>query len=170
MGKIEKKIGKIFSKMLEPIEKTLEPMTKILFHIKTVINHIKTVIKCIIKLTVNIPKCFIFYFLDIIKYTFLYLPILILMGILGLAKEWIPIQETLDKYLGWPNSTQNSCYRCKNKKENKNSFFEDIINRMMKKNDGKGDSSFTFFSFLIVFLFVGAFGYNFWFKFLKKQN
>jgi hypothetical protein len=37
-------------------------------------------------------------------------------------------------------------------------------------NDGKGDSSFTFFSFLIVFLFVGAFGYNFWFKFLKKQN
>ena len=163
---LEKKMGKVFLKILKPvilpITNTLKPITKTFFHIKEII-------KCIIKLTVNMPKCFIFYFLDIIKYTFLYLPILILMGILGLAKEWIPIQETLDKYLGWPNSTQNSCYRCKNKKENKNSFFEDI-NRMMKKNDGKGDSSFTFFSFLIVFLFVGAFGYNFWFKFLKKQN
>jgi len=156
MGKIEKKIGQVFLKMLKPITKTL--------------LYIVMIIKCTIKLTVNIPKCFIFYFLDIIKYTFLYLPILILMGILGLAKEWIPIQETLDKYLGWPNSTQNSCYRCKKNKGNKNSFFLENINRMMKKNDGKGDSSFTFFSFLIVFLFVGAFGYNFWFKFLKKQN
>jgi len=156
MGKIEKKIGQVFLKMLKPITKTL--------------LYIVMIIKCTIKLTVNIPKCFIFYFLDIIKYTFLYLPILILMGILGLAKEWIPIQETLDKYLGWPNSTQNSCYRCKKNKGNKNSFFLENINRMMKKNDGKGGISFTFFSFLIVFLFVGAFGYNFWFKFLKKQN
>ena len=151
MGAIDKKIGKMFLKILKPI---INPIMTMFMYMK-----------CVLKLTVNFPKCFIFYWLDIIKYTLFYLPILILMGMVGLAKEWIPIQKTLDKYIGWSNDTQNSCYRCKNKKGK--SFF-DKIKDMMKKKQAKGESAFSFFSFLMICLIGGAFGYTFWFSFLKK--
>jgi hypothetical protein len=87
------------------------------------------------------------------------------MGMVGLSKEWIPIQKTLEKYIGWSNSTQNRCYRCKNKKGK--SFFDKLKN-MMNKKKGKGEGAFSFFSFLMICLIAGAFGYTFWFSFLKK--
>ena len=161
MTAIDKKIAKMMLKVLKPLTKSLQ---KIMKFFKMIFMYIK----CFIKLIMNIPKCFIFYFIDIIKYTLLYLPLLILMGMLGLAKEWIPIQKTLDKFIGWPNDTLNTCYRCKNKKGL--SFFDKIKNMMKKQNmQGDRDSVFNFFTFLIVCLIGGILMYFFWFKFLKKK-
>lgn len=162
MGKIEKQIKGVFKKALKPIFKIINPILK-------AVKSMSMAVKCSIKLIMNAPKCFIFYWLDMIKYTLLYLPILILMGLLGLAKEWKPLQKTLDKFIGWPNSTLNRCYRCKNKKM-KDSGFLERLKKMMKAKDGQGDNNFSFFSFLMVCLIAGAIGYRFWFTYLKKKK
>ena len=168
MGKIEKQMEKMIQKAIKPLTKMFKPITKAIGFITKAIKKIFMLIKCSIKLLINIPKCFIFYWLDMIKYTLLYLPILILMAMVGLAKEWKPIQVTLDKLLGWPNSTLNQCYRCKNKKKKDKGFLEKL-KEMMKAKGRKGDSAFSFFMFLMVCLIGGSFFYTFWFVFLKKK-
>lgn len=182
MGKIEKQMEKQMQKALKPMSKIIKPISKAIKPIQKAIKFITKAVKmitksiknifkliaCSIKLIVNLPKCFIFYWLDMIKYTLFYLPLLILMAMVGLAKEWKPIQTTLDKYLGWPNSTQNQCYRCKDKKQKDLGFFEKL-KEMMKAKDEKGDNAFNFFAFLIVCLIGGSFFYTFWFVFVKKK-
>lgn len=116
----------------------------------------------------NFYKCFIFYWLDIVKYTLLYLPILCLVGIIGLSKEWKPIQKTLDKLTGWPNSIKNDCYRCKNK--DGDSMFDSLKKMMEDMMAGdQGDSQFSFFSFLIVFGLGCILLYTIWFTLRSKK-
>lgn len=154
-------IKKIFAKLIKPITKSMKKMTnffKLLF----------LYIKCSIKLIKNFYKCFIFYFLDCVKYTLLYLPILCLMGIVGLSKEWKPIQVTLDKLIGWPNSIQNDCYRCKNKKgEGMFDTLKKMVAEMLKGSEK--ESSFNFLSFLVVVGFGGMLIYMIWFTIRPKK-
>ena len=148
--------------MMKPITKSMQRMMKFF-------KLIFLYIKCAIKLIKNFYKCFIFYWLDIVKYTLLYLPILCLMSIVGLSKEWKPIQATLDKFIGWPNSIQNDCYRCKNKKGK--SIFEtlkEMVDGMVgNKKDG---GSFDFLSFLIVVGFGGILIYMIWWFTLRSKK
>jgi len=167
LKKLEKPMKDIPKKMTKQMSKMTKQMTKMIKPISKAIKMIIKTMTCSIKLIMNLPKCFIFYWLDMLKYTLFYLPILILMGMVGLSKEWIPIQKKLDKLLSWPNKTQNQCYRCKNINKKDDGFFDKLKKMMEKKND-KGKSSFTFFTFLIVCLFGGAFGYTFWFVFIRK--
>lgn len=157
--RVAKKTTKQLSKLTKQMKKIIEPV------MNAIKNIIKTM-KCAIKLVMNIPKCFIFYFLDMIKYTLMYLPILLLMSMVGLSKEWKPLQSTLDKFISWPNSTQNQCYRCKDKQMKKLGFFEKL-KKMMKKNKKKGKSSFHFFYFLLVCSVGIALVYFSWYKLQK---
>jgi len=152
---IPKKLKKQLEKLTKQIKKIIEPVMK-------AINNIIKTMKCAIKLVMNIPKCFIFYLLDILKYTLMYLPILLLMSMVGLSKEWKPLQATLDNLISWPNSTQNQCYRCKDKEMKGKGFFE-RLKKMMRKKEKKGKSSFHFFFFLLVSSVGIALVYFSWF-------
>ena len=165
---IEKAMKKTMKKMIDPIMKPINKMMGFFGKIMKFFAMVKLYIDCAIKLIKNFYKCFIFYWLDIIKYTFVYLPILCLMGILGLSKEWKPIQATLDKLIGWPNNIQNDCYRCKTKKgksllESIQKMLDDIL------KGEQGDSHFSFLSFMIV-VGLGCIAiYMIWFTLRSKK-
>jgi hypothetical protein len=151
--------------MGNPVENA---MKKMIAPIMDPINKIMMYIACTIKMIKNFYKCIIFYWLDIIKYTLLYLPILCLMGILGLSKEWAPIQVTLDKLIGWPNSIQNDCFRCKNEKgESMWDSLQKMLKDMMKD---KGESHFSFLSFLIVVGLGSIILYTLWFSLRSPKS
>jgi hypothetical protein len=147
---ILKPIKAIPNKLKKQLSKLTKQMKKIIEPVMNAIKNIIKTMKCAIKLVMNIPKCFIFYFLDMIKYTLMYLPILILMSMVGLSKEWIPLQATLDNLISWPNSTQNQCYRCKDKEMKGKGFFERLKKMMRKKQKIRKKKSFHFFFFLLV--------------------
>ena len=149
---IIKPIKEIPKKIKNQLEKLTKQMKKIIEPVMNAINNILKTMKCSIKLVMNIPKCFIFYLLDILKYTLMYLPILLLMSMVGLSKEWNPLQATLDNLISWPNSTQNQCYRCKDKEMKGKGFFERLKNMMRKKQKIRKEKSFHFFFFLLVCL------------------
>jgi hypothetical protein len=90
------------------------------------------------------------------------------MGIVGLSKEWTPIQVTLDKFIGWPNSIQNDCYRCKNKKGE--SMYDAIKKMIDGMGKGQKDSTFNFLSFLILVGLGGIMIYMMWFYIRPKKS
>lgn len=113
--------------------------------------------KCSVKMLTNFYKCVIYYFLDIIKYLFLFLiPGIILMCFGFSWKKWAEIFNRYKYIIDWSNSTLNKCYRCKNKKAKKNtSYFKNVTLKKMiiGGSFSKGNFSFyTFFTFVICLL------------------
>ena len=99
-------LKKLFDTIKRPI---LNILRKIVYGFKLIFFYIK----CTLKMTKNFYKCAIFYLLDIVKYLIIYVPILIILTVVGMLKEWSKIRPILDKYLQWPNTIMNSCFRCK---------------------------------------------------------
>lgn len=113
-----------------PIKEGLKkknPFAAILKPITMIIN----VIKCTIRLVISIPKCFLYYMLDILGFMF-YLPFSLLFWILGARKQEKQIWKGIYKIdsmiynqsgyhiFHYSNSIMNKCYRCKPKKAKKN--------------------------------------------------
>ena len=88
------------------------------------------------------------------------------MAMIGLAKEWVPIQTKLDQFIGWPNDIQNDCYRCKNKKARGIDW--NAIKKMFNKKKGDGDGIFSFLTFLVVVSILLLLCYMFWFLYLRR--
>lgn len=166
-------------KIGQPIMKVMNSITKVLMIFKKwfmnvlhkIVGFFKLVyfyIKCGVKLLTNFHKCAIFYFLDIFKYLFFYLPLLIIMGIMGLGKEWLEIQKKLDTFLAWPNSVQNDCYRCKTIKA-KTMDWNTLLKKFLASLEGK-NGSFNFFMFLLIVGIILGFSFTFWHIWLRKNG
>lgn len=136
---------------------------------KNVMKTLKNIViytKCSVKMLTNFYKCAIYYFLDILKYIFLFLiPGFILMCFYPLFRiSWKKWKEIFNRYkyiIDWGNSIQNACYRCKNKKEKKKS--KKNTNQKSKKKKMVGSSlsplnfSFYYFFIAIMGLLVSAY-------------
>ena len=122
---------------------------------------------CGFKMLANFYKCAIFYLLDIVKYLLIYVPVMVILHIIGMHSEWKQMKPALDKGLQWPNGIQNDCYRCKNKRGKKISL-RDRIKAIFEKKDVDDDSSFNFFFFLLI-MFVG-FGFFYTIYHLYSKN
>ena len=179
---IFKSITSLFKKMVDtmgkPIMNTLKGFQKIFMLIKKymmniirmIVDGFKLVfyyIKCAIKLLTNFYKCIIFYILDVLKYFFIYLPIFIVMNMIGLKKEWNNVQKQLDKLVGWPNGVQNDCYRCTNKK-GENFDWRKIFDMFTKKQE-EAESKFNFLFFMLVCGVAAAIVYTFWHIWIRKN-
>ena len=160
MKNLPKTITKGVEKVVKPIMKTLKGFQKFF---KLVFYYIK----CAIKLLTNFYKCIIFYILDVLKYFFIYLPIFIVMNMIGLKKEWNNVQKQLDKLIGWPNGVQNDCYRCTNKKGEK--FDWRKIFDMFTKKQEEAESKFNFLFFMLVCGVAAAIVYTFWHIWIRKN-
>jgi hypothetical protein len=174
-------IKKMFDAIIKPIRIILGALSKMFDVVRNFIakilkllidgfNFIFYYIKCTIKIVKNFYKCFIFYIMDIIKYTFIYLPtmgFMAFMGTLPLFKKYFNLKKwksttkpSLDKGLGWPNGIMNDCYRCKNKDGNKYDLRDEL--RKYFEKEGVDDSKFNFLYFLLVALGIFGFLYRFW--------
>ena len=178
-GQIEKLVTNgVLKKLGKPIMKTLKFFVKWFNFIrKPIMNIVKKIvsgftfiffyIKCGIKMLTNFYKCFIFYFLDIVKYLLIYVPVIVILHIIGMHSEWKQMKPSLDKGLQWPNSIQNNCYRCKNKKGEKIALLDTI--KAMFEKEGVDDSPFNFFFFLLI-MFVGfGFFYTIYHSYSSKN-
>ena len=104
---------KIINRILKPI---LAPVIAI-----------ETFVKCTIKMIVNFPQCFIYYWLEIIG-NVLYLPIMLIVWAFGMREIEISMWKMVRDFdnlvnsvagfylFKYSNSILNKCYRCKNKK------------------------------------------------------
>ena len=108
----------------------------------------------------NFYKCAIFYLLDVVKYLIIYVPVIVILHIIGMHAEWKRTKPHLDKALAWPNSIQNNCYRCKNKKGEKFALL-DTLKKMFEK-EGVDDSPFNFLFFLMILFVSVGFFYTLW--------
>jgi hypothetical protein len=125
-------------------------------------------IKCTIKLLTNFYKCAIFYVLDVVKYLILYLPIFIILNLLGLRKQWNKFQTELDKVLGWPNGVQNDCYRCAKKPDESKTSLLDMF-KIFQEKEKETESKFNFLFFLFVFSVGGWMMYTFWHMYIRQN-
>lgn len=142
-------------------------LMNIISKIVNIFNFLFYYVKCGIKLLTNFYKCIIFYILDVLKYTFIHLPIFIIMNMIGLKKEWNNVQEQLDKVIGWPNGIQNDCYRCTNKKGEK--FELKKLFSIFEQKQKDSDSKFNFFFFMLVCGVAAAMMFTFWHVWLRKN-
>lgn len=170
---LKDKVGKPIMNVIKGIVKILVLIKKWLMNIvKKIVDFFKLVyfyIKCVIKMLTNFYKCAVFYILDCSKFTFLYLPIMIIAAVVGFGKEWMEIQEKLDSLLQWPNGIQNDCYRCKNKDPtpfNLSKYIQEMIHA-----DGEAEGvPFSFYGFLCIISTLGALIYTFWHYYLRKTD
>lgn len=179
MKKLKNLPKEIAKKVGEPMMKTFKFFVKFFNMIrKPIMNLVKKVvsgftfiffyIKCGIKMLTNFYKCAIFYLLDIFKYIFMYVPVIVILSLIGLGKEIKSVTAKMDKSLQWPNSIQNSCYRCSNKRGEKFALLDTI--KAMFEKEGIDDGKFNFFFFLLL-VFVGfAFLFTFWHLFFNRRN
>jgi hypothetical protein len=176
LKKLPKNIKKIPKKVVKPVLTFLKKLfdtikRPILATIKKVVSGFLLIffyIKCTLKMTKNFYKCAIFYILDIVKYLIIYVPILILLTVVGLIKEWTKIKPILDKYLQWPNHIMNDCYRCKNKKA-KDIDIAKQFQKVFARDETTGESGFNFFLFLQICLIVFGFGYTVWHMLIREK-
>ena len=125
-------------------------------------------IKCTIKLLTNFYKCAMFYVLDIVKYVIIYLPIFIILNILGLRKQWNKFQTELDKVMGWPNGVQNDCYRCIRKPDKSKTNLLDMF-KIFQQKEKETESKFNFLFFLFVFSVGVWMMYTFWHMYIRQN-
>lgn len=176
LKEIPKSIKKMPKKVVKPVLTFLKKLfdtikRPILATIKKVVSGFLLIffyIKCTLKMTKNFYKCAIFYILDIVKYLIIYVPILILLTVVGQIKEWAKVKPLLDKYLQWPNDTMNDCYRCKNKKA-KGIDIAKQFQKIFGRDEATGESSFNFLLFLQIGLIVFGFGYTIWHMFVREN-
>lgn len=169
LKKIPKKIVKPVLTFLKKLFDTIKrPIMNIIKKIVSGFLLIFFYIKCTLKMTKNFYKCAIFYILDILKYLIIYVPILILLTVVGLIKEWSKIKPILDKYLMWPNKVMNDCYRCKKKKAKDIDFMQQM-KKVFARDQETGESNFNFFLFLQICLIVFGFGYTVWHVFVREK-
>lgn len=124
-GAVSKIVGKITGiikqiKNYANIVKQAFKCIQILFI--SIISHIK----CGVKLVLNFPSCFLYYFLDIIKVIFIDLPIFFLIWLVPPIKDVFNYLTSIIKYVDkivysatnfhinrYPKQVKNLCYVCK---------------------------------------------------------
>ena len=162
--KVVKPVMTFLKKLFDAIKKPiLNILRKIVYGFKLIFFYIK----CTLKMTKNFYKCAIFYLLDIVKYLIIYVPILIILTVVGMISEWSKIRPILDKYLQWPNNIMNNCFRCK-KKAAKD--FE-IMNQLKQAfgPEETGEPRFNFHMFLNIFIIVFGFSYTIWHMYFREK-
>jgi phage-related protein len=115
-------------------------------------------IRCGIKMIINFPKCVFIYVIDAIINLFMVV-IWLISYMFQFEKQWLKFKKnSLDKYIKWPNNLTNTCFRCKNKKEEKEeSAYDDIISHFMNTFQNMSWLSFGMFLFSILVMLYAVY-------------
>lgn len=163
-----KQIGNAFKQLGRMLNVLKKPIMNIIKKVVSGFTFIFYYIKCGLKMMKNFYKCAVFYFLDILKYIFIYLPAMAIVYAFKQKNHWhTVVKPNLDKNLRWPNSIMNDCYRCKNKKGEKFQLGDQI--RALFEKEGVDDSKFNFLFFLLVALGGGGLTFSIWHNFMRVK-
>jgi len=165
-------------KFIKAVIKFIKPFLNMIIKIvMTVVNIFKMAVfylQCSIKLLTNSYRCIIFYFLDTLKYIFIYLLTMVAINIFSMTGAWPKkwswpnVKKMYDKNLSWPNSIQNDCYRCVNKKEAKKVNILDELKKFFA-NKNENNSKFNFLFFLLIFATSFLFLFTVWHIFMRNS-
>ena len=112
----------------------------------TDVQNMVAFIKCTVRIAGNYYKCVIFYFLDILKYCLLFLPVLLYS-----FQTKVPVKTVfaqINEVVTWSDGIQYDCYRCKKKKTKKKQSYWDQLKEQF--TSGKGDDKYMFFTFMVI--------------------
>ena len=138
--------------------KWLQRLFKKLEEIGKFFRKILYYIRCGVKMIINFPKCIFIYFIDAIVNTIM-LIIWTIAFMFQFESQWLKFKKNnVDKYMKWPNNISNTCFRCKNKSEEKEeSTFDDIITHFMKTLGNMGWLNFGMFMLTILVMLYSAY-------------
>lgn len=153
------------------ITRLLKPLLKPIFAIETFV-------KCTIKMIVNFPRCFIYYFLEIVGFV-LYLPIMLIVWAFGAREIEISMWKMVYDFdnlvnsvagfhlFKYSNSILNKCYRCKNKKAKTTdtSWLDKMV-----ENYNKDMTKMSFFSVMVLLVLFTVIMYYLYFYLNIRGN
>lgn len=122
-------------------------------------------IRCGIKMIVNFPKCIFIYLIDAIVNAFMII-IWLIAFMFQFESQWLKFKKNnIDKYIKWPNNISNTCFRCKNKSEEKEeSAIDDILTHFMKTIGNMGWLNFGMFMVTILVMLYSAYFFHYYLK------